>query len=57
MTDETNKTLDNVLGSRARARINSTATVITGDIVSEDSSEAKKQEETSEKEHGSEAQD
>lgn len=56
MTDESNKTLDNVLASRARARINSTATVITGDIVKEDSSETKA-EEVAEKEHGSEAQD
>lgn len=49
---ESKEVLSNVLGSRARSRQNSTATVITGDIVTED-----KQQEAEEKEHHGEAQD
>lgn len=50
MSDDTNETLNNVLGSRARSRTNSTATVITGDIVTSEVEET-------EKDHTSEAQD
>lgn len=43
MTEET-KAIDNVLGARNRARQNSTATVVTGDIVTEETAEDSKEE-------------
>ena len=44
MSEEKKEVIDNVLGARSRSRQNSTATVVTGDIVTEESVEEVKEE-------------
>lgn len=41
MSEENKEVIDNVLGARNRNRTNSTATVVTGDIVEEESKDKK----------------